>query len=232
MRCNRRRDERGNRQTAQAALVAAGGSGKEGEGRVKGGLLMGLTEPMEEAFGATDNGRGSLAKLRASPNLLLSRCHLPGPAPNLLLLRRFLPLQRSFPHPSSLHPSHQRTAPSFPHPLSLAPRLLFLPAHRYARLYHCFLFPSVLPSPSPPALHRSCFSYTHVFPTALHDPRHSARASLRPNFGPQTSAPMVAVHGPAHALSLPLPFPPPPILPPSHHDLHTAPASTALISGP
>ncbi|CAI6009605.1 unnamed protein product [Closterium sp. NIES-65] len=41
----------------------SGESGKEGEGAVKGGLLMGLAEAIEDAFGVTSEGRGGVEKL-------------------------------------------------------------------------------------------------------------------------------------------------------------------------
>ncbi|CAI5521168.1 unnamed protein product [Closterium sp. Naga37s-1] len=55
--------------TASGAGGASGGSGesgKEGEGAVKGGLLMGLAEAIEDAFGATSEGRGEVDKLDIS----------------------------------------------------------------------------------------------------------------------------------------------------------------------
>ncbi|CAI5459835.1 unnamed protein product [Closterium sp. Yama58-4] len=58
--------------SASGAGGASGGggeSGKEGEGAVKGGLLMGLAEAIEDAFGATSEGRGGVDKLDIAKSL-------------------------------------------------------------------------------------------------------------------------------------------------------------------
>ncbi|CAI7845463.1 unnamed protein product [Closterium sp. NIES-54] len=45
------------------ASGGGGESGKEGEGALKGGLLLGLAEAIEDAFGVTSEGRGGIDKL-------------------------------------------------------------------------------------------------------------------------------------------------------------------------
>ncbi|CAI5527067.1 unnamed protein product [Closterium sp. Naga37s-1] len=51
---------------AGGASGGSGESGKEGEGAVKEGLLIGLAEAIEDAFGATSEGRGEVDKLDIS----------------------------------------------------------------------------------------------------------------------------------------------------------------------
>ncbi|CAI5521026.1 unnamed protein product, partial [Closterium sp. Naga37s-1] len=172
------------------------------------------------------------ARLHYAPTSASPQDHFPSFLP-------FPQLQPCFAHipppcirvTNALKPSFPQLPPSASHLLLLYPLLAHSSAARHpplpqpqVRSHLCPTAVPCLPIPSP-------FPPFSIHPPAL----HCTCCSILPTSGLRICGLMVCGRPHSsrltHALSLLLPFPPPPTLPQSFRQLHTAPASAALVDG-